>query len=184
LGRRISVVVAATVLLGGFLMALTLTQPRPACGCTLAWPGTISNLVRIGPEGSVGLVTVTAGGGEVRTNPTTGEVETSVTVAPTSWVGTIPTTLRVTNDVAPHPPKRLLRTVISSRSPSLEAFRPGTQWVVRVRNADAQMGGYPLPLVGNTVQTPGGRLIDDVDGANPRKVSLDALRGRARRYES
>ena len=101
---RISVGAAATVLLGGFLMALALPQPRPACGCTLAWPGKISDLVRVGPELSVGLVTVTAGGGEVRTNAITGEVETSVTVAPTSWVGTIPTTLWVTNDVAPIPP--------------------------------------------------------------------------------
>jgi hypothetical protein len=182
--RRISVGLAATVLFGWFMIALF--QPRTACGCTLARPAQISQLVRARPGWSVGLVTVTAGGGEVRTNPTTGGVETSVTVAPTSWVGTVPSTLWVTNDVGHRPPKRLLRTVVSSSRPSLEAFRPGTQWVVRVRNVDAWMSGRALPVVGDIARIPFERVIviDDVDGADPMEVSLDALRASARRQES
>jgi hypothetical protein len=182
--RRISVGLAATVLLGGFMVAAF--QPRPACGCTLSQPVRISRLVRASPGWSVGLVMVTAGGGEVRTNPTSGAVETSVEVAPTSWVGTVPSTLWVTNDVGHRPPKRLLRTVVPSSRPSLAAFRPGTQWVVRVRNADAWMSGRALPVVGDIVRIPFERVIviDDVDGADPMQVSLDALRGSARRQES
>jgi hypothetical protein len=99
--RRIVVGVAAVLVLGGFVMAST----RQACGCTPARPVKVSAHVRVIPGWSVGLVTVTAGGGEVRTNPTNGGVETSVKVAPTSWVGTVPTTLWVTEDVVHHPPR-------------------------------------------------------------------------------
>jgi hypothetical protein len=54
--------------------------------------------------------------------------------------------------------------------------------VVRVRNVDAWWASSrALPVVGNTVRIPRGRVIDDVDGANPQKVNLDALRGAARR---
>jgi hypothetical protein len=62
-----------------------------------------------------------------------------------------------------------------------EAFRPGTQWVVQVRNADAWVPNHPLPVVGNTVRIsiPAG---DDVDGGDPKVVSLDALRARAERW--
>jgi hypothetical protein len=97
--RRIVVGAAALLLLGGLAMWWT----QPACGCTLLGPVRISNLVGVPPGWSVGLVTVTAGGGEVRTSPINGEVETSVTVAPASWVGSVPTTLWVTNNCVPSP---------------------------------------------------------------------------------
>jgi hypothetical protein len=174
--RRIVVGVVALLLVGGLAMAWT----SPACGCTLLGPVETSNLVGVAPGWSVGLVTVTAGGGEVRTSPMNGEVETSVTVAPVSWVGSVPSTLWVAFEVDHHPIKRLLGIGSSSYRPSLEAFRPGTQWVVRVRNADAHAID-PLPVVGNTVRIPMKRVVDDVDGADPKKVSLDALRDRARR---
>jgi hypothetical protein len=173
--RRIAVGVVALLLLGWLAVAWI----SPACGCTRLGPLRLSNLVGVDQEWSVGLVTVTAGGGEVRTNPR--GVETSVKVAPTSWVGTVPSTLWVTDEVGHHPIKRLLRMGSSSARPSLEAFRPGTQWVVRVQNADAWMGSLPLLVVGNTVRVPKGDFIDDVDGADPKVVDLDALRGMARR---
>jgi hypothetical protein len=80
---------------------------------------------RIANGDGVGLISVTARGGENRSNPTTGDAESSIRVAATSWVGTIPTTLWI-NDGA-----------LSLSGLALPAFRPGTQWVVRVQNADA-----------------------------------------------
>jgi hypothetical protein len=54
--------------------------------------------------------------------------------------------------------------------------------VVRVRNEDAWwMSSQALPVVGNTARVPWGRVIDDVDGANPKKANLDALRDKAQR---
>ena len=177
--RWVAVGVAAVLLLGWLVLVSAVT----ACACSPVRPLMVSDYVRASPGWSVGLVTVTAGGGEVRTNPESGRRETSVKVAPTSWVGTVPTTLWFPDDVVHHPPKRLLRTVISSPWSSLEDFRPGTQWVVRVHNKDGWwMSGRALPVVGNTARVPwGGRVIDYVDGGNPRKVSLDALRDWAQR---
>jgi hypothetical protein len=58
--------------------------------------------------------------------------------------------------------------------------------VVRVRNVYAWMSGRALPVVGDIVRIPFERVIviDDVDGADPMEVSMDALRGSARRQES
>jgi hypothetical protein len=173
--RRIVVGVAALLLVGGSVLAWT----SQACACSRVGPFRLSNVVHVDQGWSIGLVTVTAGGGQVRTNPR--GVETSVKVAPTSWVGTVPSTLWVTDEGAPHPIKRLLRMESSSARSSVAAFRPGTQWVVRVQNADAWMGSFRLLVVGNTVQVPKGNIIDDVDGADPTVVDLDALRAMARR---
>ena len=81
--------------------------------------------------------------------------ETSIKVVPTSWVGTVPTTLWVTGGGVDHPIHGPLRTFGAS-GPAPEAFRPGTQWVVQVRTADAWMTNHPLPVVGNTVRIPRG----------------------------
>ena len=171
--KRMVVEAAVCLLLVG--LAMELLKPT-ACACTQPrGPATFeaSTLVHASRGGSVGLVTVTAGGGQVRTNPTTGEAETSIRVAATSWVGTVPTTLWVNED---H---------ISSSGLSLEAFRPGTQWVVTVKNADAGMRSYPLPVVGDTVRLPWKQLVGDgVDGPKPEVMNLDVLRGMARRQQS
>jgi hypothetical protein len=63
---------------------------------------------------------------------------------------------------------------------AMAAFRPGTQWVVRVQNADAGMSNYPLPVVGNTARLPWWHINYDVEGPGPNVVNLDALRGMAR----
>jgi hypothetical protein len=172
--RRIVVGLAAGLLLGGS----AIVSIPPACADTFIKGLKVSHFVRATPGFSVGLVTVTAGGGKVRHDENY-MAETSIKVAATSWVGTVPTTLWVRGGVINHPTKGLLRTVGSS-GPSPEAFRPGTQWVVQVRNADAWMPNHPLPVVGNTVRI-SVPAADDVDGGDPKVVSLDALRGRAER---
>jgi hypothetical protein len=91
-------------------------------------------------------VTVTAGGGKVRHDEDY-MAETSIKVAPTSWVGTVPTTLWVDGGVVDHPTKGRLMTVRAAGF-APQAFRPGTQWVVQVRNADAWMPNHPRPDVG------------------------------------
>ena len=175
--RRIVVGVAAGLLLGGSAIA----SSRPACADTFIKGLKVSHFVLATPGLSVGLVTVTAGGGKVRHDENY-MAETSIKVAATSWVGTVPTTLWVRGGVINHPTKGLLRTVGSS-GPSPEAFRPGTQWVVQIRTADAWMTNHPLPVVGNTVRIPRGiPATDDIDGGDPKVVNLDALRGRADRW--
>jgi len=175
--KRIVVGLAAGLLLGGSAIA----SIPPACADTFIKGLKVSHFVRVsaGWSGwSVGLVTVKAGGGKVRHDKDY-MAETSVEVAPTSWVGTVPTTLWVTGGVVNHPTDGPLRTVTASGF-APEAFRPGTQWVVQVRNADAWMPNHPLPVVGNTVRFPS-LAADDIDGVDPKVVSLDALRGRAER---
>ena len=168
--KRIVVVGVGACLL---LVASLLVWLSPStCACTRLAPFKISSFVDANREWSVGLVTVTAGGGEVRTNPTIGGAETSIRVAATSWVGTVPTTLWINED---H---------VSLSGLSLEAFRPGTQWVVDVRNADAGMGRHPLPVVGNTVRLPWKHIRGDVEGPTPEVVNLDELRGMARSQPS
>jgi hypothetical protein len=166
--KRVVAGVAATLLLSALAMALI----QPACGCSSFSYVGVSDLVRAYPGLSVGLVTVTAGGGEVRTNPATGGTETSIRVAPISWVGTVATMLWVTDDT------------LSSSGLSLAAFRPGTQWVVRVQNADAAMSHHPLLVVGDTVRIPWEHLAADPEGPKPEVVNLDELRGMARRQQS
>ena len=104
--KRILIGIATTLFLGWFVVVSTL----PACACSPLRSVSLRALVRPGPGWSVGLVTVTAGGGEIRTNPSTGRSETAIRVAPASWVGTLPTTLWVPNDAVPPPTKRLMRT--------------------------------------------------------------------------
>jgi hypothetical protein len=176
--RRIIVGVAAGLLLGGSAIA----SIPPACADTFIRGLKVSHFVGATPGlSSVGLVTVTAGGGKVRHDENY-MAETSIKVVPTSWVGTVPTTLWVRGGVVDHPTEGLLRTFGAS-GPSPEAFRPGTQWVVQVRNADGWMSPHPLPVVGNTVRIPRGiPAADDVDGGDPKVVSLDALRGGAERW--
>ena len=60
--RRIVVGLAAGLLLGGSAIA----SSPPACADTFIKGLKVSHLVRVGPGWSVGLVTVTAGGGKVR----------------------------------------------------------------------------------------------------------------------
>jgi len=124
-------------------------------------------------------VTVTAGGGKVRHD---GDymAQTSIKVAPDSWVGTVPTTLWVDGGVVDHPTYGRLRTVRAAGF-APEAFQRGTNWVVQVRNADAWMPNHPLPVVGNTVRIPV-TAADDIDGGDPKVVNLDALRSRAERW--
>lgn len=174
--RRIVVGLAAGLLLGGSAIA----SIPPACADTFIKGLKVSHFVRVSTGSSVGLVTVKAGGGKVRHDENY-MAETSIRVAATSWVGTVPATLWVRGGVINHPTKGLLRTVGSS-GPSPEAFRPGTQWVVQVRNADAWMSPHPLPVVGDTVRILGIPAADDIDGGDPKVVSLDALRGRAERW--
>jgi hypothetical protein len=173
--RRIVVGVAAGLLLGGSAIA----SSPPACADTFIKGLKVSHLVRPTPGWSVGLITVTAGGGKVRHDESY-MAETSIKVAPTSWVGTVPTTLWVTGGVVDHPSDGPLRTVTASGF-APEAFRPGTQWVVQVRDADAWMPNHPLPVVGNTVRIPI-PAADDIDGGDPKVVNLDALRSRAERW--
>jgi len=172
--RRIVVGVAAGLLLGGSAIA----SIPPACADTFIKGLKVSHLVRATPGFSVGLVTVRAGGGKVRHDENY-MAETSIKVAPTSWVGTVPATLWITGGVVDHPTDGPLRTVGASGF-APEAFRPGTRWVVQVRNADAWMSNHPLPVVGNTVRIPW-PAVDDIDGGDSKVVSLDALRGRAER---
>lgn len=172
--RRIVVGVVAGLLLGGSAIA----SSPPACADTFIKGLKVSHLVRVGPGWSVGLVTVTAGGGKVRHDEDY-MAETSVEVAPTSWVGTVPTTLWVDGGVVDHPTKGRLMTVRAAGF-APQAFRPGTQWVVQVRNANAWMPNHPLPVVGNTVRIPI-PAADDIDGGDPKVVNLDALRSRAGR---
>ena len=172
--KRIVVGLAAALLLGGSAIA----SIPPACADTFIKGLKVSHFVRVSAGWSVGLVTVTAGGGKVRHDEDY-MAETSIKVAPTSWVGTVPTTLWVDGGVVDHPTKGRLMTVRASGF-APEAFRPGTRWVVQVRNADAWMPNHPLPVVGNTVRFP--RLAaDDIDGGDPKVVNLDALRGKAER---
>ena len=172
--RRIVVGVAAGLLLGGSAIA----SIPPACADTFIKGLKVSHFVRVSAGWSVGLVTVTAGGGKVRHDENY-MAETSIKVAPTSWVGTVPTTLWVTGGVVNHPTRGLVPTFGASGF-APEAFRPGTQWVVQVRNADAWMSNHPLPVVGNTVRFPS-LAADDIDGGDPKVVNLDVLRGRAER---
>jgi hypothetical protein len=172
--RRIVIGVAAGLLLGGSAIA----SSPPACADTFRRDLKVSHLVRVDPGWSVGLVTVTAGGGKVRHDEHY-MAETSIKVAPTSWIGTVPTTLWVDGGAVDHPTHGRLRTVRAAGF-GPEAFRPGTQWVVQVRNADAWMPNYPLPVVGNTVRIPI-PAADDIDGGDPKVVNLDALRSRADR---
>ena len=174
--KRMVVEAAVCLLLVGLAMAW-LNPPR-ACGCIRprsAADFDVSFFVRTpgGSGWSVGLVTVTAGGGEVRTNPTTGDVETSIRVAATSWVGTVPTRLWVDED-----------DDLSSSGLPLAAFRPGTHWVVKVKNADAGIRNYPLPVVGDTVRLPWKQLVGEVDGPKREVVNLEMLRGIAQRQQS
>jgi hypothetical protein len=173
--RRIVVWVAAGLLLGGSAIA----SIPPACADTFIKGLKVSHFVLATPGWSVGLVTVTAGGGKVRHDENY-MAETSIKVAPTSWVGTVPTTLWVDGGVVDHPTDGRLMTVRASGF-APEAFRPGTQWVVQVRNADAWMPNHPLPVVGNTVRIPW-LAADDIDGGDPTVVNLDALRARAERW--
>jgi hypothetical protein len=173
--RRIVVGVAAGLLLGGSAIA----SIPPACADTFRRDLKVSDLVRPTPGWSVGLVTVTAGGGKVRHDENY-MAETSIKVAPTSWVGTVPTTLWVDGGVVDHPTDGRLMTVRASGF-APEAFTPGTQWVVQVRNADAWMPNHPLPVMGNTVRIPI-PAADDIDGGDPKVVNLDALRSRAERW--
>jgi hypothetical protein len=173
--RRIVVGVAAGLLLGGSAIA----SSPPACADTYPRGLKVSHLVRVSPGWSVGLVTVTAGAGKVRHDEDY-MAETSIKVDPTSWVGTVPTTLWVDGGVVDHPTRGLLRTVRAAGF-APEAFRPGTQWVVQVRDADAWMPNHPLPVVGNTVRIPV-PAADDVDGGDAKVVNLDALRSRAERW--
>jgi hypothetical protein len=172
--RRIIVGVAAGLLLAGSAIA----SSPPACADTFIKGLKVSHLVRPTPGWSVGLVTVTEGGGKVRHDENY-MAETSIKVVPISWVGTVPTTLWVDGGVVDHPTDGPLRTVRASGF-APEAFPPGTQWVVQVRDADAWMPNHPLPVVGNTVRI-SVPAADDVDGGDPKVVSLDALRGRAER---
>ena len=71
---------------------------------------------------------MTAGGGKVRHDEDY-MAATSIRVAPTSWVGTVPTTLWVDGGVVDHPTDGRLRTVRASGF-APEAFRPGTRWAV------------------------------------------------------
>ena len=175
--RRIVVGLAAALLLGGSAIA----SIPPACADTFIKGLKVSQLVRVSPGWSVGLVTVTAGGGKVRHDENY-MAETSIKVVPTSWVGTVPTTLWVTGGVVDHPIHGPLRTFGASGF-APEAFRPGTQWVVQIRDADAWMTNHPLPVVGNTVRIPRGiPATDDIDGGDPKVVNLDALRSRAARW--
>jgi hypothetical protein len=175
--RRIVVGVAAGLLLGGSAIA----SIPPACADTYRTDLKVSHFVRVDPGLSVGLVTVTAGGGKVRHDEHY-MAETSIKVVPTSWVGTVPTTLWVDGGVVDHPTEGRLMTVRAAGF-APEAFRPGTQWVVQVRDVDAWMPNHPLPVVGNTVRIPRGiPAADDIDGGDPKVVSLDALRSRAERW--
>ena len=173
--RRIVVGLAAALLLGGSAIA----SIPSACADTFIKGLKVSQLVRVSAGWSVGLVTVKAGGGKVRHDEDY-MAETSIKVVPTSWVGTVPTTLWVDGGVVDHPTKGRLMTVRASGF-APEAFRPGTRWVVQVRNADAWMPNHPLPVVGNTVRIPI-PAADDVDGGDPKVVNLDALRDRAERW--
>jgi hypothetical protein len=173
--RRIVVGLAAGLLLGGSAIA----SIPPACADTFIKGLKVSQLVRVSPGWSVGLVTVTAGGGKVRHDEDY-MAETSIKVAPTSWVGTVPTTLWVDGGVVDHPTKGRLMTVRASGF-APEAFGPGTRWVVQVRNADAWMPNHALPVVGNAVRIPI-PAADDVDGGDQKVVNLAALRDRAERW--
>jgi len=137
--RRIVVGVAAGLLLGGSAIA----SIPPACADTYRTDLKVSHFVRVDPGLSVGLVTVTAGGGKVRHDEHY-MAETSIKVVPTSWVGTVPTTLWVDGGVVDHPTEGRLMTVRAAGF-APEAFRPGTQWVVQVRDVDAWMPNHPLP---------------------------------------
>jgi hypothetical protein len=173
--RRIVIGVAAGLLLGGSAIA----SIPPACADTYPRDLKVSQFVRPTAGWSVGLVTVTAGGGKVRHDEDY-MAETSIKVAPTSWVGTVPTTLWVDGGIVDHPTKGRLMTVRAAGF-APQAFLPGTQWVVQVRNADAWMPNHPLPVVGNTVRVPI-PAADDIDGGDPKVVNLDALRSRAGRW--
>jgi hypothetical protein len=164
--KRVVVALTACLLLGGLAMA-RLTQP--ACGCTRFGHIGVRDLVHAFPGTSVGLISVTAVDRENRSNPTTGDTETSIRVAATNWVGTIPTTLWI-ND-----------RDLSSSGLSLGAFQPGTRWVVRVQNADAAISSFPLPVVGDSVRIPWEYINADPKDAKPEVVNLDELRGMARR---
>jgi hypothetical protein len=106
--RRIVVEVAAGLLVDGSAIA----SSPPACADTFPRGLKVSHLVRVSPGWSVGLVTA-AGGGKVRHDEDY-MAETSIKVAPTSWVGTMPTTLWVDGGVVDHPTDGRLMTVRAS----------------------------------------------------------------------
>ena len=172
--RWVAVGVAAVLLLGWLVLVSAVT----ACACSPMRPLMVSSYVRASPGWSVGRG---HGDGGRRRSPHQPRKRQAGDLGQgrSHQLGWNPTTtLWFPDDVVHHPPERLLRTVISSPWSSLEDFRPGTQWVVRVHNEDGWwMSGAALPVVGNSARVPWeGRVIDYVDGGNPRKVSLDALR--------
>ena len=152
--KRAVVALTACLLLGGLAMA---RLTRPACGCTRLGHSGVRDLVHASPGMSVGLISVTTGDRENRSNPTTGDAETSIRVAATSWVATIPSTLWINAGD------------LSLSGLSLAAFRPGTQWELRVQNADAAMSADPLPVVGDSARIPWEHM--NADPKDPRPGS-------------
>jgi hypothetical protein len=163
--KRVVVGIAACLLLGVLALA---RLTGPACGCSRFNYIGLGDLVRASPGTSIGLISVTTGDRENRSNPTTGDTETSIRVAATSWVGTIPTTLWINAGD------------LSFSGLSLGAFQPGTRWVVSVRDADGRMGRYPLPVVGDTARIPWEHINADPKDPKPEAVNLDELRRMAR----
>jgi hypothetical protein len=100
-----------------------------------------------------------------------------VKVTSVTWTGDpLPATLWVDSDDI-NPPTKGLQGTSSSRRVPLERMTPGTRWVVIVRSADGRLS-QALAVSGNTVlRIPAqSHVKDDIDGCDPKVVTLDQLR--------
>jgi hypothetical protein len=178
-----------TLLLALLLVAAGCTtgpapQPPPATSTSAAAaqpPTTLSGLAgvklsgafRLPPGYSAGLVTSQGLTGQRRPDPDGGPPQLAVQVAGAAWVGKLPA-------------REWIRRSQREDGVNLDAFRlgvKGTQWVVTVRDADAELIDA-WPAYGRQVLIPQGRqipIVDDVDGGNPQVVDVDALKARAGR---
>ena len=142
-------------------------------------PVKLSNIIRLDPGYSAGLVTVIGLTGQRRHDPSWGRTLLAVRVTGTDWVGKLPTRVWMPGPWDPG--------TSCQDCPAYEdgLQEKGTQWVVTVRDADAKLTGAFLVLHGKVriPQRASGQLpiADDVDGGNPSVVDVDALKARAGR---
>lgn len=164
----------ADVLLALLLVAAGCTTgPAPQPPSTASSGTKLSGAFRLPPGYSAGLVTSQGLTGQRRPDPDGGPPQLAVQVAGAAWVGKLPARVWI-------------RGSQREDGVNLDPFRlgvKGTQWVVRVRDAYAELIGA-WPVYGSQVLIPQGRqipIVDDVDGGNPQVVDVDALKARAGR---
>jgi hypothetical protein len=159
---------------------------RPAATGTTTTPATqpptttsgvkFSGAVRLAPGFSAGLVTVVGLTGQRRPNPNGGGPQLAVQVTGAAWVGKLPAKVWVWVSSPGSCPDCVVLDPV-------RLGEKGSQWVVTVRDADAELVDA-WPVWRGKVGIPQGRqlpIADDVDGGNPYVVDVEALKARAGR---